>query len=83
MPGRLDNFLGRRSNLRRCPKCQGVDLLSLGFIHHQPDCPDSPCQFCGNTVNPSERRTTHAGRTAHLDCSIDYLNHLDEEHSRG
>lgn len=78
MPGSLGRFLGR-STLARCPICGGVDLLSLGFIHHQPDCPRSPCVFCGNLVEPLERRTIHNGRTAHLDCAVDFEHDRDKE----
>jgi hypothetical protein len=77
-PGRLDRFAGG-TRLRRCPTCGGVDLLSLGFIHHKPDCPRSPCQFCVNEVRPGERRTVYNGRTAHLDCSIDFEYDRDKE----
>ena len=66
MPGKLGPFLGL-SRLARCPLCGGVDLLSLGFIHHQPDCPRSPCQFCQLEVMPGEQRTTYHGRKAHKD----------------
>jgi hypothetical protein len=55
MPGYLDRFLGR-SRYARCHLCGGLDVLSLGFIHHQPDCPRSPCQFCGNEVLVGEER---------------------------
>lgn len=79
MPGNLDRFLGR-SRLARCPICHGADTLSLGFISHQPDCPRSPCQFCSLEVMPGEKRTIYHGRTAHEDCRIAYLEHLDTEH---
>ena len=78
MPGKLGPFLGR-SRLARCPLCGGVDLLSLGFIHHQPDCPRSPCQFCQLEVMPGEQRTTYHGRTAHKDCAVDFEHDRDKE----
>ena len=78
MPGKLGPFLGR-SRLARCPLCGGVDLLSLGFIHHQPDCPRSPCQFCQQEVMPGEKRTTDHGRTAHEDCAVDFEHDRDKE----
>ena len=81
MPGKLGPFLGR-SRLARCPSCGGVDLLSLGFIHHQPDCPKSPCVFCGLEIHPTERRTIHNGRTAHLDCAVDFEHDRDKESTR-
>jgi hypothetical protein len=77
-PGRLNRFLGR-STLARCPSCGGVDLLSLGFIHHEPDCPRSPCQFCSLEVMPGERRTIFNGRTAHLDCAVDFEHDRDRD----
>lgn len=84
MPGRLEPFLDR-SRMARCPICHGVDLLSLGFIAHEPDCPRSPCQFCSKTVMPGEAREVFHGRTAHLDCRIDYEHEEDraEERRRG
>lgn len=78
MPGYLDRFLGRNT-LARCPICGGVDLLSLGFIHHVADCPRSPCSFCGNEVMPGEKRTIFNGRTAHLDCAVDFEHDRDKE----
>jgi hypothetical protein len=77
-PGYLDRFLGR-STLARCSFCGGVDLLSLGFIHHEPDCPRSPCQFCGNEVMFGEKRTIYHGRTAHLGCAVDFEHDRDKE----
>ena len=38
MPGYLDR-VHARTTLARCHICHGVDLLALGFIHHEPDCP--------------------------------------------
>jgi hypothetical protein len=70
-PGRMDRFLGR-STFARCSSCGGVDLLSLGFIHHSPDCVRSPCVFCGLQIMPGEKRTVHNGRTSHLDCAVDF-----------
>jgi hypothetical protein len=83
-PGYLDRF-HERTRLARCNLCDGVDLLSLGFIHHKPDCPRSPCQFCGNVVEPLQKREVYNGRTAHLDCRIDYEHEEDraEERRRG
>ena len=77
-PGQVDRFLGR-STMARCSACGGVDLLSLGFIHHSPDCPRSPCQFCRNEVMFGEQRTVYHGRTAHLDCVIDFEHDRDKE----
>lgn len=84
MPGYLDRFHAR-TTLARCHLCGGVDLLSLGFIHHQPDCPRSPCQFCGKEVYPGEKREVYHGRTAHLDCRITFEHEEDvaEERRRG
>jgi hypothetical protein len=84
MPGDLDRFLGR-TTLARCHICGGVDLLSLGFIAHSPDCPRSPCQFCRNPVYPGEAREVYNGRTAHLDCRINFEHEEDvaEERRRG
>lgn len=73
MPGRLDRLLGRNT-MARCAICGGVDLLSLGFIHHEPDCPRAPCQFCQNPVEYGQAREVYHGRTAHLDCRIDFEN---------
>jgi len=84
MPGYLERF--RRNTLARCPSCGGVDLLTLGFIHHQPDCPRSPCQFCGHQVLPGHAREVYNGRPAHLDCRIDWTEHEEdraEERRRG
>jgi len=78
MPGYLDRFHAR-TTLARCHICHGVDLLALGFIHHEPDCPRSPCQFCGNEVMPLEKRTVYHGRTAHLDCAVDFEHDRDKE----
>jgi hypothetical protein len=78
-PGDVNRFLGRLSRAPRCPACGGVDLLSLGFIHHEADCPRSPCQFCGVEVMPMERRTVYNGRTAHLDCAVDWEYDRDKE----
>jgi hypothetical protein len=78
MPGYLDRFHAR-TTLARCHICGGVDLLSLGFIHHQPDCPRSPCSFCGNLVQVGEKRTIYNGRTAHLDCAVDFEHDRDKE----
>jgi hypothetical protein len=82
-PGYLERF--RRNTLARCPSCGGVDLLTLGFIHHAPDCPRSPCQFCGHQVMPGQAREVYNGRTAHLDCRIDFEHEEDraEERRRG
>jgi hypothetical protein len=77
-PGYLDWFHDR-TRLARCNLCDGVDLLSLGFIHHKPDCPRSPCVFCGLVIMPTERRTIHNGRTAHLDCAVDFEHDRDKE----
>lgn len=84
MPGYLDRFLGR-TTLARCPVCHGVDLLALGFIHHEPDCSRAPCQFCGLEVYPGERREVYHGRTAHIDCRHRYEHEEDhaEERRRG
>jgi len=84
-PGRLDRFLERRSTMARCHICGGVDLLSIGFIAHEPDCPRSPCQFCRNPVEPGQAREVYNGRTAHVDCRIDYEHEEDraEERRRG
>jgi hypothetical protein len=84
MPGRLDRFLGR-STMIRCEMCGGVDLLSLGFIAHAPDCLRAPCQFCRNLVEPGQKREVYHGRNAHLDCRIDYEHEEDraEERRRG
>jgi hypothetical protein len=67
----------------KCPACGGWDMGAVGFIHHAADCPRAPCSICGKEIWAGQKRTIHAGRTAHLDCSIDYMEHLDEEHSRG
>lgn len=82
MPGYLDRFHGR-TTLARCSSCGGVDLLSLGFIHHEPDCPRSPCQFCQLEVMPGERRTIYHGRTAHYDCAADFeLDRIQDQEAR-
>ena len=78
MPGYLDRFAGTRRTIR-CHICGGVDLLSLGFIHHEPSCVKSPCVFCGNLVEPGEERTIHNGRTAHLGCAVDFEHDRDKE----
>jgi hypothetical protein len=78
MPGDLDRFLGR-TTMARCPICKGVDLLSLGFIHHEPDCPRSPCSFCGMEIYPGEPRTIYHGRTAHEQCAVDFEHDRDQE----
>ena len=36
------------------------------------------CEICGLEMLPGERRDST--RRLHLDCEIDYLEHLDEEH---
>jgi hypothetical protein len=84
MPGYLDPFLGR-SRLARCSICGGVDLLSLGFIHHEPDCPRAPCQFCQNLTEPGQKRIVFNGRNAHLGCAVDFEHDRDkdEEARRG
>lgn len=80
MPGRLEGIAPRWA---KCSICGGVDLLSIGFIHHRAECPRSPCQFCGLVILPGETRETFHGRTAHLDCRIDWEHeedHAEERH---
>lgn len=74
----MDRFLGRVS-YARCHICGGVDLLSLGFIHHEPNCLRAPCQFCGNEVYPGEAREIYHGRTAHIDCRHRF--EFEEDHA--
>jgi hypothetical protein len=78
VPGYLARFAGR-SRLARCSICTGVDLLSLGFNHHYPDCPKAPCQFCQNLVEPGERRIVFNGRNAHESCAVDFEHDRDKE----
>jgi len=39
----------------RCAECNGVDLMSLGVIHHRAGCSQDPDGTPGQTVMPLER----------------------------
>ena len=74
-PGRLSKF-----SPVACIHCGALYTQPSAF--HAKDCPRNPyCSLCGLKMLPGEERVK--GQPLHLDCHISYLEHLDEDHSRG
>jgi len=57
MPG----FVPDRS-WSRCEECAGVDVLSIGVIHHRAECSQNPDGDPGQTAIPLERHKTESVR---------------------
>jgi hypothetical protein len=78
MPGYIDRIV----KPARCRYCGGADLGDFGVIHHKPSCTRNTCSICSRHIEIGEHRA--AGVPArHLDCEIDLIEHLDEEHADG